>query len=43
MTTTRGIFQALFAGVGAALVVFSLSAGAFAQGQSETNRRPCQS
>jgi hypothetical protein len=38
MTATRCSFQALFAAAGAALVVFSLSAGAFDQGQSETNR-----
>ncbi len=38
MTATRCNFQALFAGAGAALVVFSRSAGAFADGQNETNR-----
>jgi hypothetical protein len=38
MTAMRCNFQALFAGAGAALVVLSLSARAFAEGQSETNR-----
>jgi hypothetical protein len=38
MTATRCSFQTIFAGAGTALAVFSLSAGAFAQGQSQTNR-----
>ncbi|MGO9244959.1 MAG: hypothetical protein ACLPT4_04400 [Verrucomicrobiia bacterium] len=38
MTLRRYSLRSLFAGAGAALVVFSLSAGAFAQGLCNTNR-----